>query len=67
MFEWSNSTRLGLPFDGGVVLIYEVGGQREKLLFGSDLVRLADMLVGDHHGANAHIFGADRHLKGQIR
>lgn len=59
--------RPSLPFDGGVVLVDEVGGQGKKLLFGSNLVWLADVLVGHHHRANAHIFTADRHLKTKQR
>lgn len=57
--------RAGLPFDGGVVLVYEVSGQWEKLLFGSDLVWFADVLVGHHHRADAHIFRADWQLERQ--
>lgn len=51
-----------LPFDGGVVLIYEVSGQLQKVLFASDLIRFVDMQVGDHHRAIAHVFSAEWYL-----
>lgn len=53
------------PFDGGVVLVQEVSSQGKELLWGSDLVWFAGVLVGHHHGADAHVLGADRHLKRQ--
>lgn len=52
-----------MPFDGRVVLVDEVRGQWEKLVFGSDFVWFANVLVGHHHGADAHVLSADRHLK----
>lgn len=51
-----------IPFDGCVVLVYEVSGQFEKFLFASDVVRFADVQVGHHHRAIAHIFSAQWYL-----
>lgn len=52
-----------LPFDGGVVLVYEVSGQFEKLLFASHLIGFAAVQVGHHYRANAHVFSAEWHLR----
>lgn len=52
-----------LPFDGGVVLVYEVSGQFEKLLFASHLIWFAAVQVGHHYRAIAHILSAEWHLR----
>lgn len=55
--------KMRLPFDGGVVLVYEVSGQFEKLLFASHLIWFAAVQVGHHYRAIAHIFSAEWYLR----
>lgn len=53
---WSRNgcNRVGLPFDGGVILVNEVSGQFLKLIFALDLFRFVGVKVGHHNGAIAH-------------
>lgn len=44
--EWN---RVGLPFDGGVILVNEVNGQFLKLLFAFDHLRFVGVQVGHHN------------------
>ena len=61
--RWRTEQRVSLPLHRGVVLVYEVRGQGEELLFCSDLIWFA--LVGHHDGAKAHGLGADGYLKAE--
>lgn len=55
-----------LPFDGGVVLVYEVSSQRQQLFFGPGLIWLAAPLTWCHDRPETHTLSADRQLKGNV-
>lgn len=40
---------MGLPFDGGVILVNEVSGQFLKLLFAPDILWFVGVQVGRHN------------------
>lgn len=58
---------VNLPFNGRVVLINELLGEREELLFSADVLRPPHLLRRVHDGAHTDALTAPRFLDGKER